>query len=390
MAEDTNNRYKVLRELKETEYYDELEGNLDENYRIYLTRQYYRDHYTKYDNEELFKQPFDFWIRMCQYYYGGESLVSEFLCSDMEMSKKVNILYEIIKYYIKTYSYINNFEYILGSKGAGYGLSRTRHDVKEEKINELVIAFKEEIDTNEDKKTELFDIIYKIVRNNIGENTICIARTIDWICYLQEKKLVDFMTIRNKHYIGDNLEEVSLCPFLGGQHLDNFKDFYQLKDYNNIPESIRANDDTIIIDCLNIEELPSFIALSNYKTSLADIESIGKRVLREQRHGGEVNKKLIEEIKSAIIHKAKGKEEYKTYCKMAAMFEHIADYEAYKKEREKAREEQKRLREQEERKLLNARYEFILRLYNMNESLQEQVPGKKVIKELVFQKEDNE
>ena len=338
IAEDTNNRYKVLRELKETEYYDELEDNLHEDYRIIPTRQYYRNHYIKYNNEELFKQPFDFWIRMCQYYYGGPSLVSEFLCSDMEMSKKVNILYEIIKYYIRTCSYINSFEYILDSKGAGYELSRTRYDVKEQKINELIIAFKEEIDTNEDKMRELFDIIYKIVIDNIEKNTTYIASAVKWICYLQEKKLIDFMSIRKKHYLGDELEDISLCPFLGVQYLDNFKKFYQLKDYNNVPENIRANDDSLILDWLAIEEIPSFIALTNYKTSIADIECIGKRVLREQRRHGEINKELVEQIKSAIIHKAKDKKEYKTYCELAEMFENIADYEAYMRQREKERE----------------------------------------------------
>lgn len=389
MQQDSDNYYKVLRELKESDYYNELEDKLQEDYRVIPTRQYYRTHYVKYNNEELFKQPFNFWIRMCRYYYGGSSLISEFLVSNMDMSKKVNILYEIIKYYIKTHSYINSFEYILDSKGAGYELSRTKYNVKEEKINELIIAFKEEIDTNEDKKTELFDIIYKIVRDNIGENTTCIAQTVGWVCYLQEKKLVDFMSIRNKHYIGDNLEEVSLCPFLGVQHLENFKKFYQLEDYNNLPENIRANDNILILDCLAIKDIPSFIALTNYKTSIVDIERIGKRIIRLQRLGQEINKELIEQIKSAIIHKAKDKEEYKTYCELAKMFERISDYSAYKKEREKETEERKRLKAQEERKLLNARYELILRLYNMNESLQEQVPGKKVIKDLVFQKEGN-
>ena len=198
------------------------------------------------------------------------------------------------------------------------------------------------------------------------------------------------MSIRKKHYLGDELEDISLCPFLGVQYLDNFKKFYQLKDYNNVPENIRANDDSLILDWLAIEEIPSFIALTNYKTSIADIECIGKRVLREQRRHGEINKELVEQIKSAIIHKAKDKKEYKTYCELAEMFENIADYEAYMRQREKEREEKRRLKAQEERELLNARYNFILRLSNMNESLQEQVPGKKVIKELVFQKEDKD
>lgn len=389
MAEDTNNRYKVLRELKETEYYDELEGNLDENYRNYLTRQYYRNHYTKYDNEELFKQPFDFWIRMCQYYYDGQSLVSEFLCSDMEMSKKVNILYEIIKYYIRVHSYISDIKYLLNSKGAGYELSRTRDNVKEQKINELIVAFRKEIDTNEDKKEELFNIIYEIVRNNIGQNPACIERTVNLICYLQEKKLVDFMNMRYKHYIGDNLEEVSLCTFLGIQHLENFKDFYQLEDYSKLPENIRATDDKVILSSIKVEDIPSFIALTNYKTSIADIELLGKRVLNIQIRHNRAIPYLIEQIKSAIIHKAKDKEEYKTYCELASIFEQIADYNAYKSQQEKEREERARIREQKRMELLQARYEVVLRLSNMNESLQEQVPGKRVIKDLIFRKEDN-
>lgn len=274
-----------------------------------------------------------------------------------------------------------NFEDILNPKGAGMDLSRTNYEVKEQKINELCESFRNEIENNEEKKDELLDIILRISRD----------RAVDWICYLQEKKLVDFMSEKRKtNTMHFDMIEASLCVILGVNKLGNIMKIYQLEDYNKLPEKVRVNDDRVILDSLPVNEIYSFIALPNYKTGLGDIEIIGKRVLSYQKSFDSENKELIEQIKSAIIHKAKDKEEYKTYCELASMFEQLADYKAYKEQQEKERIEREKAKVQEERKLLNARYEFILRLSNMNESLQEQVPGKRVIKELVFQKENQD
>lgn len=381
LIQDSNNCYEVLRELRESEYYDDLEGQLYEDYRINLTRQYYRNHYTYDNKEELFKQPFDFFGKMCEYYYGNLTFVSEILCSNIEMPIKVNILYDILKdYLVKSYG-ITSFESILNPKGAGMDLSRTNYEVKEQKINELCEAFRNEIESNENRKRELVEIILRISRD----------RAVDWICYLQEKKLVDFMSERKiVNIINCDEIEVSICILLCVNKINKLKKVYQLKDYSYISENIKANDDKFILQSLPVNEIPSFIALSNYKTSIADIELIGKRVLSYQKYFNKENKELVEQIKSAIIHKAKDKEEYKTYCELASMFEQLADYKTYKRQQLKERMERVRAKAQEERELLNARYEFILRLSNMNESLQEQVPGKRVIKELVFQKENQD
>lgn len=370
LIQDSNNCYEVLRELRESEYYDDLEGQLYEDYRINLTRQYYRNHYTYDNKEELFKQPFDFFGKMCEYYYGNLTFVSEILCSNIEMPRKINILYDILKdYLVKSYG-ITSFKSILNPKGAGMELSRTNYEVKEQKINELCEAFRNEIENNGKKKEELLDSILRISRD----------RAVDWICYLQEKKLVDFMSEKRKtNTMHFDMIEASLCVILGINKLENIMKIYQLEDYNKLPENIRVNDDRVILDSLPVNEIYSFIALPNYKTGLGDIEIIGKRVLSYQKYFDSENKELVEQIKSAIIHKAKDKEEYKTYCKLAKTFEKFADFKAYKEQ-----QEQKRI------ELFNARYEVILRLSNMNESLQEQVPGKRIIKELVFQKENRD
>lgn len=376
MDQDNDYFYNVLRDLKESNYYDELVGTLYENYRIIPTRIYYGSRYINNCGGYLSKQPYNFFARMCNTY---PDFVSEVLCSNMEMAKKLNILYDILKYYLRNYGF-DKFVYILDPKGSGYELSRTDYKVKEQKINELLEAFRKEIETNKERKKELLEIILKI---NTG-------RAVDWLCYLQEQKLVDFMSERRIMHTTYFAEvETSLCMVFGNQ-IENLKKLYQLEDYNKLPENIRANDDKVILSSIKVEDITSFIALPNYKTSIVDIELLGKRVLNVQVRHNRAIPYLIDQIKSAIIHKVKDKEEYKTYCELASMFEQLADYKAYKTRRMQERIEHAKAQVQEERKLLNARYEFILRLSNMNESLQEQVPGKRVIKELVFQKENQD
>lgn len=372
LSQDTPYFYNVLSELKESEYYDELEGQLHDDYRLYSIEEYY---FHKID----INNPYDFFEKMSYY---SKGLVSEILYSNIEVPKKVNILYDIIKIFIKNRD-LHSLKCILNPKGIG-NLARTPYEVKEQKINELCTAFKKEMDANESRIKELRSDILNVNSDDYSYAT-------NWLCYLQEQKLVDFMNCRATVLVCGKVLNSSICILLNIRHLANFKEFYQLEDYHNLPEKIRANDNKFILRNISVEDIASFIALSNYQTSIADIELISKRLLRKQiEENEEVKTDLIEQIKSAIIHKSKNKEEYKTYCKLAETFEQLADYKAYKKQKEKEREEARKAKEQRERELLNARYEVILRLYNLNESLQEQVPGKRVIKELVFKKENKD
>lgn len=377
VKQDADNYIVMSKKLRENGY-DELINQLIEDYRLYSIERYYRSKYINRGDDCLFEQPYDFFGKMCSHY---PSFISEILCSNIEMSIKENILYDILKdYLVKNYGMMN-LENILDSKGAGMDLSRTNYEVKEQKINELCEAFRIEIENNRKKKEELLDIILRISRD----------KAVDWVCYLQEKKLVDFMSEKRKiNTMHFDMIEASLCVILGVNKLGNIIKIYQLEDYNKLPEKVRANDDRVILDFILANEIPSFISLPNYKTGLGDIEIIGKRVLSYQKYFDSENKELIAQIKSAIIHKAKDKEEYKTYCELATNFEQLADYKAYKEQQEKKRIERERVREQKRIELQNARYQVFLRLFNMNESLQEQVPGKRVIKELVFEKENQD
>lgn len=370
-SQDTIYFYNVLKELKESEYYDELEGQLHDDYRLDSIEEYYIH---KIDINE----PYYFFEKMSYY---SKGLVNEILCSNIEVPKKVNILYDIIKHFIKIRD-LHSLKCILNPKGIG-NLARTLYEVKEQKINELCTAFKKEMDANESRIKELISDILNVNSDDYSYAT-------NWLCYLQEQKLVDFMNFLIPARVDEKELDLSICILLNIIHLANFKEFYQLEDYHNLPEKIRANDDKFILENISVEDIASFIALSNYQTSIADSELMGRRVLGVQKDGNKIRLDLIEQIKSAIIHKSKNKEEYKTYCKLAETFEQLADYKAYKKQKEKEREEARKAKEQRERELLNARYEVILRLYNLNESLQEQVPGKRVIKELVFKKENKD
>ena len=87
-------------------------------------------------------------------------------------------------------------------------------------------------------------------------------------------------------------------------------------------------------------------------------------------------------IASLLIRKAHNKKEYKEYKKYVEEFLDKTDYKKILEERKQEKEKER----QKELQLLDKREELSTLLYNLNEKLQEEVPGKTKIKNINFKK----
>lgn len=362
--QDSDYESNILRELRETEYYQELREFAYESYLTMQNRQYYRNKFNK-NNEPLSNEPYDFLGKMCNY---SCDFVSEILCSNIEISKKINILYDVIRHYIGI-GYLSYLEYTLNSKGSGYELSRTNYEVKEQKIAELSKAFKIEMDKDIKRKRTLLNVAL-----GVGANPNYVTNC---LCFLQEQKLVDFMDLRMPRCVGKNAVNSSILFCFNVNNLDNFKNFYQLEDYLTIPKEVRKSDDAYILDNIQLNDIASFISLSNYEITTDDIETIGERVRSHQIAVEGELPNLKEGIKKALIKKAKTTKEYRTMSILVQYFEKLTDYKAYRKQIEAERNEQ----EQKERELFNARHQLVLRLSNIRNSLNGMSQAKDLPKE---------
>lgn len=369
--------YKLYHEAIESGYFKDSDDEFifREDYRTSRIYMYFKNHLKLEDMDSAF----DFISYLCRY---SVDSISELLCSNIRMSRKTVILARVLNYFVR-HEYKSRFEYVLDTKGAGMDLSRTIYTDKEKKIAELLVAFKKEMDRKPEQKNSLLNII-------LNKRRTAPYYPIEWICYLQKNNIVDFMSIRTKSYVKGQEKLTSICSLLKPYHLENFKEFYELEDYQNIREEIRFNDDTYILENLDVDDIAEFISLPNYQTNIHDIDIIGKRVFDSQLDDEKIKQDLIDEIKYAIIHKAKNKKEYAVYCELVARFEKASDYASYKKKKEEEEKQEEIKRERELKELKDARQNLFMRLYNMNESLQEQVPAKSVIKELVFVKPEQE
>ncbi|MCH5166293.1 MAG: hypothetical protein J1F35_00235 [Erysipelotrichales bacterium] len=367
----------LLRELKETKYYKRLESKIREDYRTNQIRMFFAVDHTC-SKQELLKKPYDFIGNLCEY---SCNFISEILCSDMPVNKKIDVFYDVLMYYIKNY-YKSKLEHLLSPTGAGHDLSRTKYTDKEKKINKLLESFKNAMDKDIERKKNLFEAI--------ATTDASISARVDILCYLESNNIVDFMNLTHTVKIDGQKMKGSIITCISNNNLDNLKQLYELDEYNNLSEKIRRVDDLYILSSISIFQLASFIKLSNYNTSIEDIRLIAKRVLEYQIDLGRVREDVIADIKDAIIHKARDKKEFKIYCELADLFIKESDYKQYKKDQEEKETQEEKIREQQIAELENAQYQLYLRLYNMNESLQEQVPGKKVIKELTFKKPSSE
>lgn len=336
--------------LRFNEIYKEIEENNFEDLKVLMKCDYRKKLIESEANrKKMMNLEFNFASKMIQESY---ELTCELLYSDINVNKKCQILYEIIIYIAKN-SYFFIFKYLFDSTKEITDLERTPVSKIKGKIEELKFQFS--------KMNYAKTLLEKIM----GEK-----EDIDWICYLQKEGLADFIKLSDEGC----LEGVSVCSRFDHKALKSFRDFYELEDYLKVSKQCRENDDKIIIKHLAINEFSQFIALPHFKITEAKVKEIAKRVFDYQCEQDIVLEGDIEEsIKSAILHKAKNKEEYKSACEYVEIFTKLSDYQSYKKEQEK-------------QQLENARLNLLIRLNNMGKSLEKQVPEETLIRSLDFYK----
>ena len=245
----------------------------------------------------------------------------------------------------------------------------------DEELKELVANVKNrKIESFADKKNLFLEIYH-------------LDNAIDIIYYLQKQGIVDFSDLIIR--LDDNKSSLSMYVLLTSKadFSKNFDNFINLYENTNISKNDAWRDDNKnILENIPTEYIAKMIALKNFNLTEEDIEVIGKEVLKYQKHYLRVKEDLVFAIKDAIIRKATNKNEYKMYKNFAKRFENLADYNSYCREKRTRQIEEEKQKVLEKEQITMARRKLYIRLYNLNDSLQEQVPGKSLIKNLTFKK----
>ena len=142
---------------KDQEIYDSLKNrgiNLSRDYRFNEVCNYYGND-SSYD------------IVSC-IFKSNESFVSDILCSDIPIDKRVDILYEFMLSIINSYDLgFYMFKSILSVKGPGTK-NKINSIKKQEKIEELLESFKKMLKDNYDKKEKLVLTILNSIKQQIN------------------------------------------------------------------------------------------------------------------------------------------------------------------------------------------------------------------------------
>ncbi len=139
---------------------------LEEDSRLTDLKNYFNKSANIKKNYNLIEDIYDY---NCNY-------LTEFLYSNIDMKKKINILIEIINISL-SYQKQFSLEYLKA-------IFNLKEGSKKAKIEELIKCFKNDMNVNYEKKQKLFENIVYYNRNN--------EPSIIWINFLQEVGLVDF------------------------------------------------------------------------------------------------------------------------------------------------------------------------------------------------------
>ncbi len=319
LKQQSHEYFKIMKELENVEMDEELEflGDIRHDMLIHI---YY----------DYRKQPFNFILNLLN---KDTDYIYMLLVSEINLNKKMEILYSTLLFFIKNKSTFS-LEGLLKSKS-----TRDSNFVEEQnkkKIEELLHYFK----------------IWIIGRKkSLKESIFESSAPEEWIVFLQQKGLVDFLSeTLSKAENKDESNSYTAVFFKLGNSLSNFKKFYELEEYRNIPEKIRNNDDKQILISLPLEEMGDFISLSNFKLTEEKVKIISERIMNYQKEREEYLETLINQIKDAIINKTEGEDDARQMFEYATKFLELTNYETYKE----------RQREQLEENL------FLRRLYQKN------------------------
>ena len=171
--------------------------------------------------------------------------------------------------------------------------------------------------------------------------------------------------------------EVSIVSFIAKEkYFYPFRYLYEDPSYQKLPDRIRKNNDLAIVQQLQFFDLLNFINLSSFQMTMDLVPAIMDRIFEQERIVLRPDFKIsIMECLMARREKASNPKEYRRLSQVLTAINDAPDY----------FDEMKKL-EQEKQKLIQKRQEVVSKLSNLNEILQDQVPGKRIIKNLEFHK----
>ena len=171
--------------------------------------------------------------------------------------------------------------------------------------------------------------------------------------------------------------DVSIVSFIAKEkYLYPFRCLYEDPSYQKLPARIRKNNDLAIVQQLQFSDLLNFIELPNFQITMDLVPVIMDRICEQEKILPRPDFKIfVMERLAARRENASNPKEYRRLSHVLTAIEEAPD----------CFDEIRKL-EQEKQKLIQKRQEVVGKLSDLNEILQDQVPGKRIIKNLEFHK----
>ena len=171
--------------------------------------------------------------------------------------------------------------------------------------------------------------------------------------------------------------DVSIVSFIAKEkYLYPFRCLYEDPSYQKLPARIRKNNDLAIVQQLQFSDLLNFIELPNFQITMDLVPVIMDRICEQEKILPRTDfKTFVMERLVARRENASNPKEYRRLSHVLTAIEEAPD----------CFDEIRKL-EQEKQKLIQKRQEVVGKLSDLNEILQDQVPGKRIIKNLEFHK----
>ena len=194
-------------------------------------------------------------------------------------------------------------------------------------------------------------------------------------------------TVAPSFLVGETISTVGYL-FKKTHSLSTIEKLYADECYLQIGGTARDNNDLLILYYIKLRDILNFIKWSHFVVTEDKIRLIAMRLFESiksydsslLKNGRDDFKMLVESILGVIVHKAKNNEEYKLMSEYAELLRNLTDIDSLIAKREK--EEQLAIQEQELREQKRKELTAILR--KMNDYAQENVPGKRLVKDVEF------
>ena len=171
--------------------------------------------------------------------------------------------------------------------------------------------------------------------------------------------------------------DVSIVSFIAKEkYLYPFRCLYEDPSYQKLPDRIRKNNDLAIVQQLQFSDLLNFIELPNFQITMDLVPVIMDKICEQESILPRPEFKIF--VMERLVLRREKASNPKEYRRLSHVLTAIAEAPDYF-------DEIRRL-EEEKQKLTYKRQEVVSKLRDLNEILQDQVPGKRIIKNLEFHK----